>query len=272
MSVLVVRLSIQEVDACSDWLFQLGATAIEDRTSDVEPTLVAGFCSDTDALAARSLLEERWPCRLEDTGDEADWRDRWLRYIEPISVAGFAVHAPWHDLTQWPELGDHTPLSIDPGRAFGSGHHPTTRLALAALAQVSAPGVRVLDVGSGTGILAVAAAQLGAGQVLGIDLDHDIVAVAEANAEANGVADRVEISTTPLAALTEGERFDTVVANIVISDLEPLLPRLPLLARSNLVISGFLAEQFDRMVAHVPSKRVERRSFDGWACAIIDCS
>ena len=108
MAVLVVRVDETEVEACSDWLWQLGATAIEERPlvpggnepidlsriPDVE--LVAGFADDDDALGARSLLIERWPSRLESTGDEAVWRDEWLRldrtsigcwFLGPCSLA-----------------------------------------------------------------------------------------------------------------------------------------------------------------------------------------
>lgn len=265
MGVLVVRIGAEEVESCSDWLFQLGATAIEERVAAEEPTLIAGFADDDAALAARSLLVERWPCRLESTGDEAEWRDEWLKWIEPIEVAGFMVHAPWHDPSSWsPDLPG---LSIDPGRAFGSGHHPTTRLALAALRQTVGPHARVLDVGCGTGILSIAVAKMNAAAVVGIDLDYDTLAVAEANVEANNVASKVSLRTEPVETISE--RFDIVVANIVVGDLAPLMPSIVDLADHYVVISGFLDEQFDRLIHDVDVNVVERTTCDDWGCATL---
>ncbi len=267
MGVLVVRVDEADIDACSDWLFQLGANAIEERSIG-ELTLVAGFADDDLALAARSVLSERWPCRLESTGDEGAWRDEWMKWIEPIEVAGFVIHAPWHDPALWatwdPELSD---LSIDPGRAFGSGHHPTTRLALTMMRSTIQPRDRVLDVGCGTGILSVAAARLGARHVLGIDLDYDIIEVAAANVEANGDADRVRLRTDAVAALTS--RYDVVVANIVVGDLSPIMPDLVERADKFVIVSGFLDDQFERLLADIDAQVVDRTTLDDWGCALL---
>jgi len=225
VGLLVVRIEDVDLDACSDWLWQLGATAIEERPDGDRLALFVGFADDGLALAARSILNERWPCRFESTGDESAWRDEWMRWIEPIHVAGFVVHAPWHDPALWADgPDDAAELSIDPGRAFGSGHHPTTRLTLAAMRSLVVPGANLLDVGCGTGILSIAAARLGARPVVGIDLDYDIIEVAAANVEANGVAGHVALLTDPVEDL--GDRFDIVVANIVIGDLTPLMPAI----------------------------------------------
>ncbi|MEM7091632.1 MAG: 50S ribosomal protein L11 methyltransferase [Actinomycetota bacterium] len=265
MSVLVVRVAPDEIEACSDWLFQLGATAIEERRDPDETTLAVGFRNDDAALAARSVLSERWACRLEDTGDEAAWRDRWLHFLEPIDVGPLTIHAPWHDMSERPAAGQRR-ISIDPGRAFGSGHHPTTQLAIEALARVVEPDDRVLDAGCGTGILSIAAAAFGAARVTGVDLDHDILAVAEGNVIDNGFEQTVELTEISLLELTRS--FDVVVANIVIGDLRPLLA--PLLARAErrLILSGFLVQQLDDLVNELDDAvdvagRTER---DGWGC------
>ena len=268
MGVLVVRVEEVDLDACSDWLWQLSATAIEERSDGDQLMLVAGFDDDDLALAARSILSERWACRFESTGDEAAWRDEWLKWIEPIHVAGFVVHAPWHDPSLWAEVAaESAALSIDPGRAFGSGHHPTTRLTLAAMRSVCAPGSSLLDVGCGTGILSIAAARLGAKPIVGVDLDFNIIEVAAANAEANGVADQIELLTSPLGELDE--RFDTVVANIVVGDLAPLMPTIVALANQTVIISGFLDDQLEQLLDHVDVTLTARTSLDGWSCAVL---
>lgn len=267
MSVLVVRVGAAEAESCIDWLFQLGATAVEDRTDRDEPLLIAGFGNDDLALAARSVLVERWACRLEDTGDEAAWRDEWLRHIEPVSIGGFLLHAPWHDLAARTDLDAHATISIDPGGAFGSGHHPTTQLALEALARVVEPDDTVLDAGCGTGVLSIAAARLGSRGVMAIDLDHDILEVAAANIEANDVGDRVAVRCRTIEDLSD--RFDVVVANIVIGDLLPLMAPLVRLADRAAIVSGFLDDQFERLLRDVDVDVVSRAARDGWGCAVL---
>ena len=263
MSVLVVRVGAEEVESCSDWLFQLGARAIEERIDGDEPSLVAGFSNDDAALAARSVLQERWACRLEDTGDEREWRDQWLRYLEPIQIGELLVHAPWHDVADV----EGPLLSIDPGRAFGSGHHPTTQLAIEALQSIVESDDLVLDAGCGTGILSIAAAQIGARRVTGVDLDHDILAVAEANIAANQVEDRITLSEASLLDLTQ--RFDVTVANIVIGDLRPLLPTLVDRTERAVIVSGFLDDQLERLITGAPVRVEQRTQRDGWGCAVL---
>ena len=265
MGVLVVRIEPDDVESCSDWLFQLGATAVEERVDGHEPTLIAGFADDDQALAARSVLSERWACRLEDTGDESVWRDEWLRHIEPAEVAGFIVHAPWHDPARWSATSPS--ISIDPGRAFGSGHHPTTQLALEALRMVIAPGDSVLDAGFGTGILSIAAAKLGSGSVSGIDMYHDIFAIAGANIEANDVGNRIELRNEPIEQLQD--HFSVVVANIVIGDLAGLMAPLVEHTDRALIVSGFLDEQFERLLVDIEVTVIKRTARLGWGCAVL---
>lgn len=267
MSVLVMRIGPDELDAGSDWLWQLGATAIEERGGLEFVTLVAGFTSDDAALAARSVLSERWPCRLESTGEEQAWRDEWLRWIEPISVGPFVVHAPWHDPAGWADWDETLELSIDPGRAFGSGHHPTTRLCLQQLGEVDVSGARVLDVGCGTGILSIAAAKLGAATVLGLDIDRDVIDVAEINSEANRTDAITEFATGRVQ--NHENSFDIVVCNIVIGSLRPLLPHLLRICDGSLIVSGFLIEQADEIRELLDAPKATLTQLDDWACILI---
>jgi ribosomal protein L11 methyltransferase len=170
-------------------LAQLGALAIEEQAA----TLVAGF-ADADAVrAAHDTLAGRWRSRVVEL--DADWRDVLRSPARTVDVA--------RGLT----------VDIDPGRAFGNGGHPTTRAALDALVPEVRPGDRVLDVGCGSGVLAVAAARLGASVVVAIDVDPEAVDVTRANARRNGVDDVVDASTTPVGDVP-GPPFDVVVANL----------------------------------------------------------
>jgi len=267
VSVLVVAVDPSDIGACSDWLFQLGATAIEERDAGERVELITGFPDDDLALAARSILNERWPCRLESTGDEGTWRDEWLKWIEPLQVANFVVHAPWHDPALWADWpSELVEISIDPGRAFGSGHHPTTQLVLAALEAHLRPGASTLDVGCGTGILSIAAAKVGASRVLGIDLDYDIIEVAAMNAGANETERQIEFRVGPIAEVADD--FDLAVINIVIGDLLPLLPDV-IRRASKVIVSGFFDDQFDRLLEAVDVEIIERTQLDGWGCAVL---
>ena len=153
------------------------------------------------------------------------------------------TNPPWEAFT--PQAGDAV-VTLDPGMAFGTGTHGTTRLCLEALAGLfegAAPPRRVLDVGTGSGILAIAAAALGAEEVLACDIDAEACRTARENVAANGVADRVEVTDRPLEELTGG--FDVVLANILAEEnirlAELLVSRLA--PGGTLILSGIREEK-----------------------------
>ena len=152
----------------------------------------------------------------EEVGDE-DWLEAWRRDLKPALAPPFVVLAPWHT---WE--GAEIPLVIEPGMAFGTGHHETTRLALKALARHLRPGDKVLDLGTGSGVLAIAAEKLG-GKALGVDIDPMVLPQAEANAKRNGVRPRF-LEGSLEAALPFGP-FDLLVANLYAELHAALAPR-----------------------------------------------
>jgi ribosomal protein L11 methyltransferase len=154
--------------------------------------------------------------------DDADWTDAWKRHYVPQRIGRVVIVPSWvaHEAA-----ADDAVITLDPGMAFGTGLHPTTRACLELLQGVEPMPDRMLDVGAGSGILALAALRLGAGSVVGFDTDSLAVTAARDNADRNGVADRLEIRHGSLPAVAE-ERFSLVVANLVAAVLIGLAQRL----------------------------------------------
>lgn len=137
------------------------------------------------------------------TVDEDDWAHAWKQYFKPLRVSGRLTIKPvWEEYEPGP---DELIIELDPGMAFGTGTHPTTALCLRALERVIQGGEEVIDVGTGSGILAVGAMRLGAKSVLALDLDPVAVQSAEANVELNGLAGRIKVKESDLLSLLGGE-------------------------------------------------------------------
>lgn len=265
--MLVLALAPDDVEVAQDWLWGLGAIAIEERPSDSAGdaiTVIAGFDDDDTALAARSVISERWPTRFEQPPDESEWRDVWLQHLGPVDVGPLVIHPPW----QPPHDPTGIAISIDPGRAFGSGQHPSTQLAVLGLAEVLNPGDRVIDVGCGTGVLSIASIALGAKRALGIDLDHDIIEVARANADANGLGEQIKVTTTPLESVQRSA--DVIAVNITCHSLVPLVPTIIGLADRDVVVSGLLTDQQSILEAAFGVKATHQWTNDDWRALHFD--
>lgn len=147
----------------------------------------------------------------DEIRDDGEWKDKWKKYFKPMAVSEHIVVCPsWESYE--PKEGESV-ISIDPGMAFGTGTHETTSMCLELIDQYLKPGDRVLDAGTGSGILAIAASMLGAGEVLGVDIDREAVRVAKENAAKNHVKNvRIEYGD-----VTEGIPFeaDLIAANLM---------------------------------------------------------
>lgn len=214
------------------------------------PALVRGYLPpETDvgrverslrsALAAAPLSSgPRW--RRARRLREPEWRDAWKQYFGLQRIGRRLVVKPtW---VRYAAREGEVVVEIDPGVAFGTGQHPTTAMCLRELERLVRPGARVLDLGCGSGILAIAAAKLGAGRVLALDIDPQAVGAARRNVEANGLAGTVEVRPGTLEEASPG--FDFIVANISGLTLERLMPALAasLVPGGLAVMSGFLEE------------------------------
>jgi ribosomal protein L11 methyltransferase len=172
---------------------------------------------------------------------DTDWSMAWRSQIRSTRVGRLWVGPPWETAPE-----GTVSLVIEPKMAFGTGDHPTTALCLAAVDVFCAahPGGSVLDVGTGTGVLALMARKLGAGRVVGVDNDPMSVTLARENAALNGIAG-VELSGATLDAI-DG-RFDLVIANILANTLVELAPALVAHTRGRLVLAGVLIHQEDEL-------------------------
>jgi ribosomal protein L11 methyltransferase len=237
-----------DAELVADALWQAGAAAIEERTGATGVVLVAGVraADDVDGLAA--AVAGRWPVRMVALDLDAAL-DAWRAYARAVPAGErLLVRPPW--VAARPHAG-RVEVVIDPGRAFGSGDHPSTRLALAALDRLVRGGERVLDAGCGSGVLAIAALALGAAAAWGVDHDPVALAASEANAARNGVGYRLVVTGDPLDAVVAAyPPFDVVVANLLLPDLLALAPslRAALAAGGSLVVSGVLAAQRQAVV------------------------
>lgn len=256
---LTVDLPEAESDVAQSTLYDHGASGLEVREpkdkampgvrvpAAGEVILVGFFESEGDAEAARDELAAEYPTArfaLEPVV-EKDWSTEWRNQIKSVTVGRLFVGPPWERATA-PK--DKVCLFIEPKMAFGTGDHPTTSLCLAAVDQFMAahPGASVLDVGTGTGVLAFAAKKLGAGRCVGTDNDPVAVELAKECAEENGLSG-IELSTKELTQV-EGT-FDLVLANILANTLVELAPLIAPKVKSRLVLAGVLVPQADDVKA-----------------------
>jgi ribosomal protein L11 methyltransferase len=173
---------------------------------------------------------------------EEDWANAWKEHFHPLKVGRVVIKPTWRE---WDAAPDEIVVELDPGMAFGTGLHPTTQLVLAALQDRVRPGMEILDLGTGSGILAIAAARLGA-TVTALDISEIAVEVARENVQVNGLRDAITVSRGSIDAVS-GRQFDLVFANIIASVLAELAPRLAAALRpgAELLGSGIVDERAD---------------------------
>ncbi|THF53551.1 MAG: 50S ribosomal protein L11 methyltransferase, partial [Methylophaga nitratireducenticrescens] len=247
---LIFTSSPQQAEALSDALSECGAAAVTFQDNADQPiyepaigetplwsatSVIALFDAetDTDMLLAslKSLISDLPDCRIEAVEDK-DWEREWMDNFKPICFGEKLWIVPsWHQPPQ-PEAIN---ILLDPGLAFGTGTHPTTALCLQWLDQADLTGKTVIDYGCGSGILAIAAALLGANKIIGVDTDPQALEATQANAQRNGV-----IIETYLPQHCPTIECDLLLANILAGPLLELMPRFLELTRpqSQLVLSG----------------------------------
>ncbi len=247
-------------EAISDFLEELGSVSVTFMDSQDTPIfeplpgetrlwgntdVIALFDAETDmnpiltALQESQLLESGFAYKIEQIEDK-DWEREWMDNFHPMKFGKRLWICPtWREIPE----PDAVNVMLDPGLAFGTGTHPTTALCLEWLDSLDLEGKTVIDFGCGSGILAIAALKLGAKSAVGIDIDPQAILASRNNAEANGVADRLQLFLSDDKPVDL--KADVVVANILagpLKELYPVISQLPK-AQGDLGLSGILATQ-----------------------------
>lgn len=268
---------IEDYSALEDEVRQIARIDLIDEAllqKDREKGVVHIYISPEDnPKEAAAFLSERYTAEhieheisFEDCAEE-DWLNNWKQYFHPIPVGERLLIRPtWR--TEF-DPGERVVLNLDPGLAFGTGTHETTRLCLIALERYIKEGATVLDVGCGSGILAVAALLLGAKSAAGVDIDELAVKTARENAELNGVSSRFEALCGNLTDRVSGT-YDIVFANIVADAILLLSEDISSFMKKDSVyiMSGIIDTRVPEVLAALENRFevLETLSENGWYC------
>ena len=218
--------------------------------------------------------------RLDDAGveytlntegvEQEDWQNAWKQYYHAMDIGRRLSIVPG-----WEEYDtDRTVITMDPGMAFGTGTHETTSLCLETLDELVQGGERMLDIGTGSGILAIAALKLGAKEAEGVDIDPMCVRTAGENARRNGVAERLTVLVGDLSDKASGV-YDIITANIVAAAILSLAPAVPALMApgAKFIASGIIDERRDEVLDGLKAaglRPVQVKEKRGWVCIICE--
>lgn len=273
---VIVEVAPRDAELLADSLFAAGATGIEERQEGDRLILLAGMPHEADA---RAFVAAHPGATLEPVVDDS-WADEWRAWAKPVLVDGVLVQPAWLPVEPEHAAAATWVVPLDPGRAFGSGAHETTKLALSGLLERTPPGGRVLDIGCGSGVLAVAVAVTREARAVAIDIEPHAVQVTRENAERNHVehlvdafhVESVGAAIDELSTRADGG-FDMVVANILAVTLREIAPDVARLVAPSgaVVLSGVLADQVpsvDAAYSAVGLRLVDERSDGDWRALV----
>lgn len=263
-AIEAVEYALMEAGALGTESNQLGANA--PRPSDETILVTAYFDAPPERERVRATLLDALKIynlpshsvremNVREVADR-DWLGEWKKSWQPVSVGGrFVIAPPWSEVD---ESGGRSVIRIEPGMAFGTGTHETTRLCLEAIEKYFRGG-SFLDVGTGTGILSIAAALLDKdARIEACDTDVDAVEIARENARLNNVAERISFRTGTVEDSTASA--DVVCANLTADVIVPLLPRLVSATCGRLILSGILDSQTEFVRGHLQSLGITRET------------
>jgi ribosomal protein L11 methyltransferase len=206
------------------------------------------------AYRERQIEESLWHLRAFDLAsfgpllrrevDEEDWANLWKEHFHPLQFGRIVIKPSWRT---WEAEPGQLIVELDPGGAFGTGLHPTTSMVLQSMQDKVSPGMEVLDLGTGSGILAIPAAMLG-GNVVALDISETAVEVASQNFTANGLADKIMVELGSIEVV-QGRQFQLILANIIAGVLIELAPKLreALAPNGEILASGIIDERADEV-------------------------
>lgn len=255
-------------DAVPPALFAAGAQSIEER-ADSFVTHVHGLSNANDVVCAMTALGGDVRVETEPTPD-IDWSEQWKQSIGIQRLGGLNVAPPWLAA----ELDARSTIVIEPGMAFGTGEHATTRGVIRLLQKIVKPGDVVADLGAGSAVLAIAAAKLGAARAVAIELDPDAIGNAMENVARNDVGDVVTVIEGDAATLLPlVAPVNVITANIISSVLLELLPAMhaALTGGGHAIVSGILLSERDAMLSATASdwRLTDEDSEDTWWSATL---
>ena len=286
---LTLPASAETSEGLTNFLWELGALGVVEEESPVSPPRLRAFFPDSassaglvtsarayaDGLRALGFLMAPGEVEIAPLLEEA-WASAWQQSFPPRAVGRrLWVKPPWETA----ESPGRVAVVIEPGRAFGTGHHGSTEGCLALLDEAIADTRpdRVLDIGTGTGILAVAAVALGAGSVVALDVDPDAVAAARVNALRNGCAGRVELLMAGPESLRGVPPFPLVLANLLAHTHLALAPHYRRLAAPGgaLILGGILEHEDTDVIAALETAGfalLGRLVIEGWSSLLLEAA
>ncbi len=229
----------------------------------VEETVEELRAMDKEGVYGRLFLEKK-------SLEEEDWQEGWKQYYKPLRIGSRVLIKPsWEEVI--PEEGEVI-VELDPGMAFGTGTHETTHMCVLLLEKYLGEDKTVLDIGTGSGILAITCARLGAKEVLGTDIDPLAVKIARENADMNGLSQKISVAEGDLVDAVSGT-YDIVVANIIADIIKILAPKVPPFMKEDgiFIASGIIKDKYEMVKEAVLSAGltiIEEKEMNEW-CALV---
>lgn len=274
---IVLTVSTGAVEAVANFIHERGAGGVVIEHLDKQRSTVTAYYPvgrETDVILARleEFLSTLSQSDLEAEAKlstrivlERDWEEEWKQHYQPVSIGNVYITPSW--LSHQPQPGQVV-IELDPGMAFGTGTHPTTQMCIAAISELLKPHATVLDLGTGSGILSIAAAKLGAAAVDAVDFDGVAVRVAGDNAQCNDCA--INVRQGDAFAALRDSHHQLVVANIGYTACAKLAKIFQEEGKdSTLILSGFPQERLSEFQTEIGLTPVKSKVMGDWACLVL---